>query len=369
MIRIEQLNLSVGSFALRDISLEVRRGEYFVLLGPTGSGKTLLLECLCGLNRIDSGRIWIGGEDVTGWEPRLRGVGYLPQDYALFPQKTVRQNVAFGLYRHRHGRTRADVESQTAALIEQLGLSHLADRLPQRLSGGEKQRVALARALAVQPRVLLLDEPVAAVDEAMRDSLCRLLRRLQQQTGTTAVHVCHNFAEMLTVADRVAVIDQGRILQVGTPREILQRPCNLRVAQFVQAGNLLPVRAQLDGAAVRLECADGVQLCAAGPLPGDNCRVLAVIRPENVHLGTTPLQKVPPQVVSLQGTVREVVDQGFSVKVIVACGPQTELAAQLGRHEAIALELAAGRRVWVNVRAEDVFLVADEPALGISLAG
>jgi len=359
MIRIQGLNLSVGSFALQGIDLQVERGEYFVLLGPTGSGKTLLLECLCGLNRIDSGRIWIDEQEVTHWEPRRRGTGYLPQDYALFPRKTVWQNVAFGL--SRRGVSRHEAAERVNELLAQLGLEHLAHRLPDRLSGGEKQRVALARALVVRPRVLLLDEPVAAVDEATREALCRLLKHLQRQIGTTTIHVCHNFAEMLAVADRAAVIDQGRVLQVGTPREILQHPCNRRMADFVQAGNILPVHAQAEGDRLCLECADGVRLWAAGRLPAQDSGLLAVIRPENVRLAPERPAKARDELSGWEATVREVVDQGFSVKVRLGCGRTTELIAQLGRPEALELQLHAGQRVWAAVRAEDVHVMADNP--------
>ena len=168
MIRIERLNYSVGNFALQDVSLQVAEGEYFVLLGPTGSGKTLLAECICGLNRIDSGRIWIGQEDVTRLEPRYRGIGYVPQDYALFPHQSVRANVRFGLTRRllaERGMSPEAADLMEKVVLDLVGISHLAGRSTRKLSGGEKQRVALARALAIEPKVLLLDEPVSALDE------------------------------------------------------------------------------------------------------------------------------------------------------------------------------------------------------------
>ncbi|MHC4180187.1 MAG: ABC transporter ATP-binding protein, partial [Planctomycetota bacterium] len=295
MIQIERLNFSVGSFALRDVSLHVAPGEYFVLLGPTGSGKTLLVECLCGLNRIHSGRILIAGADVTHREPRSRDIGYLPQDYALFPHQTVRRNICFGLKKRRL--PPAAIRRQVDQLMGRLRLAHLAERFPGKLSGGEKQRVALARALAIRPRVLALDEPVSALDEQTRDDLCRQLKQLQKSTKTTTVHVCHNFVEMLAVADRVGIIEQGRILQVGTPQEVLERPNSTRVARFVQAGNRLSARAEPDGEWVRLACAGGVEFRA--PRLDSGCpdgEVVVMVRPESIRLGLTSLENedLPP---------------------------------------------------------------------------
>jgi len=358
MIHIDQLNFSVGGFALRDVSLHVGPGEYFVLLGPTGSGKTLLVECLCGLNRIDSGRIHIGGTDVTHLEPRRRGVGYLPQDYALFPHQTVRRNIGFGL--NSRGLPPASVRKQVDQLMEQLGLAHLADRLPGKLSGGEKQRVALARALAIQPQVLLLDEPVSALDEQTRDGLCRLLKQLQKRTQTTTLHVCHNFVEMLAVADRVGIIDQGQILQVGTPQEVLQRPNSVRVAQFVQAGNLLPARAQPDGEWLRLACAGGIELRAPRPAAGcPDGEVVVMIRPENIHLrpAGAASEDLPPDSTVLEGSVSDVVDLGPVVRVSLACGPETELLVLVGKREYNHRRAGVGERVHVAVAPEDVHVV------------
>ena len=362
MIKIEKLNYSVGAFALRDVSLDIAPGEYFVLLGPSGAGKTLLLECLCGLNRVDSGRIVIDGADVTYLEPRVRGIGYLPQDYALFPHRTVRQNVGFGLINHPAptgtGRRRVD------ELMDLVGLTPLADRLPGKLSGGEKQRVALARALAIEPRVLLLDEPVSALDEQTRDGICRQLKRLQRATRTTMIHVCHNFAEMLAVADRAGVIHHGEILQVGSPRELLERPRSSLVARFVQAGNLLSGKllsgkAETNGPPVELICDGGLRLRAVAPAPAiPDGQVTVMLRPENIRLGPALPENVSEETSVIEGTVREVLDFGPTVKVTVAVGSDVELHVSLGKKEYNARPIDAGEHVFLTVAPEDVHVMA-----------
>ena len=360
MIQFESLNLTVGSFSLRDVSLHIREGEYFVLLGPTGSGKTLLVECLCGLNRIDSGRIVIGGIDVTGLEPRLRGIGYVPQDYGLFPHMTVRRNVRFGLNRQQgtgHGPA-GDLMEHVA--MDLVGIEHLADRLPKKLSGGEKQRVALARALAIQPKVLLLDEPVSAVDEQTRDTLCARLKQLQRQSGITAIHVCHSFAEMLAVADRVGIIHEGRIVQVGTPQEILDRPQSTMVARFVQGGNLFAAKSRADGKWLRLTCDDGLEFTApaspAEPLTGE---VTVMVRPENLRIESTRSENVVPESSIFGGTVEQVTHFGPIVKVRVAVQEKAKLLVSLGKKEYDDRPVEVGDRVSLSVTPEFVHIIEE----------
>jgi len=379
MIDVTGLHFSVGAFALHDLDLRVEPGEYFVLLGKSGSGKTMLLECLCGLNRIERGRIRLDEQDVTDLEPRHRGIGYVPQDYVLFPHKTVQQNILFGL---QNGCTpRAAVWLTVDQLIDQLDLGHLVHRLPRGLSGGEKQRVALARALAVGPHVLLLDEPVSALDEQARDRLCRDLKHLQQTTRTTTIHVCHNFVEMLSVADRVGVMHDGQILQVGTPQEVLQRPLNTIVARSVQAGaNLFPARAQADGDRLKLTGPGGVALLAkrcqepfsladvpaeeehtrAKKVPDTFLRdVTVMIREENIQLTSGPGQSTTPGESSLSGVVRHITDLGPLVRVAVACGPQLELTASLGKREFSGDDLTPGKPVRMSIAAEHVHVMAE----------
>jgi ABC-type Fe3+/spermidine/putrescine transport system ATPase subunit len=359
MIAVEELCLSVGTFALRSISLEVPRGEYFVLLGPSGAGKTLLLESLCGLHPIDSGRILVQGTDVARLEPRRRRIGYLPQDYALFPHLSVRNNVAFGLHNPLAAWLGAP-SRRIDELLQLVDLEPLAKRKPHNLSGGEKQRVALARALAVQPLLLLLDEPVSALDEQMRDTLCRQIRNLQRRTGTTTLHVCHNFAEMLAVADRVGVIQAGRIVQTGTPQEILQRPRNRFVAQFVQAGNILTGRAASADGGLRIVCPDGVEFRAAraASVP-DGRDVTFIVRPENVGIlpGEAP---TTPNTNLLPGTVGELMDRGPLVRMEIACRGGLNLQALLGRKTAARLNLQPGDRVVATIEPEDVHVLEAE---------
>ena len=406
MIRVENLCLSVGAFALRRVCLDVGPGEYFVLLGPTGSGKTLLLECLCGLYRLDSGRVVIAGRDVTTAESRHRQIGYLPQDYALFPHLTVRENIAFGL--RRAGAARRQLRQQVEQLMEELGLTHLADRRPRGLSGGEKQRVALARALAVRPQVLLLDEPVSALDESTRDDICRLLRKLNRQTGATVLHVCHNFGEMMSVADRAAVIANGRIIQVGTPSEILRRPANLTVAQFVQPGNLLPAarwlaaigQRQIDGpeaansynadatahsqaagygatapdaagrdatlpdASVRTGDKTHYTRCTAEASAPHETRsgqpTWVMIRCENIRVLTAAPESPPPGVTILPGRLVEITDLGATVRLRTVVQSGLELLAAPGKREYASDSYSLGQRVFLAIDHNDVHLVPED---------
>ncbi len=354
MIRVEGLSFSVGTFSLRDVTFEVEEGEYLVILGPTGSGKTLLLECLCGLNRIDDGRVEIGSVDVTDFEPRDRGIGYVPQDYALFPHKTVEKNVAFGLTVIR--RPAAMIRDRVDNMLSLVGISHLGSRRPVGLSGGEKQRVALARALAVSPRVLLLDEPVSAVDEQSRDHLCGELKRLHRATGLTTIHVCHNFSEMLAVADRVAVMDQGRIIQVGSPSELLEFPLNRFVAEFVQAGNIFAARARRAGEMTRLECENGLICKSSKPASG---QVTCIIRPENIYLHLDRCQAQPEVENVFEASVEEIADMGAVVTATVATASGQRLLVSMGKSQQRKLKVKAGDRVLVSFSAEDVHILPD----------
>jgi ABC-type sugar transport system ATPase subunit len=222
MIAVEGLAIRAGSFALDNLTFQVAAGKYAVLMGKTGSGKTTILEAICGLRHVHAGRICLMGQDVTDLPPADRGVGYVPQDLALFRTMTVHEHLAFPLVIRRW--QRKAIEDRVAELAELLGLAHLVQRKPAGLSGGESQRVALGRALAFHPGVLLLDEPLSALDEETRSEMCRLLRSVQQQTGVTLLHVTHNVAEARRLADQVLVLAEHNVRAVppadlpgGTP--------------------------------------------------------------------------------------------------------------------------------------------------------
>ena len=209
MIELDRLSIRSGSFSLTDVSLSIPAGEYAVLMGGTGQGKTTILEAICGLRTITSGRVLLCGADVTRLKPADRGVGYLPQDLGLFPMMTVRGHLEFALRVRRW--PRAEIESRVVELAQRLGIEPLLARHVHKLSGGEAQRVALGRALSFRPQILLLDEPLNALDEATRDRLCELLRSIQKQTGLTTLHITHSRAEARAVADKLLVLRSGRI--------------------------------------------------------------------------------------------------------------------------------------------------------------
>ena len=215
MIELQRVSLRAGNFALHDISLRVESGEYAVLMGRTGRGKTTLLEAICGLRKVESGRIVLHGDDVTEWSPADRQIGYVPQDLALFPTLTVRQHLEFAvrLRKSPPAVIRARVDEMSALL----GITPLLERHVQGLSGGESQRVALGRALSFHPAVLLLDEPLSALDEATRGEMYALLRSIRQRTGVTVLHVTHSRQEAAALADRLLLLEDGRIREDGRP--------------------------------------------------------------------------------------------------------------------------------------------------------
>jgi len=344
MIEVRALSLALDAFRLRDVTLTVADGEYLVLLGPTGAGKTVLLECIVGLHRRHAGTITVDGADVTRLFPEERNIGYVPQDYALFPNMTVMENLAYGLRARRTAR--AEIAEKTAGMLTRLGIQSLAARFPSTLSGGEKQRVALGRALLTEPRVLLLDEPLAALDEHTRSELAAGLREVQQSVHGTFVHVCHNLDEALEVADQIAIIQEGAIVQVGTPQDILYRPACLFVAQFTRTRNLLHGRAQSDAAGVTVTLDGGAVLQSAAAMTG---RVVASVRPERIRLRAADGATTN----GLCGRIVRVCPKLGHVEVQVDIG--TIVIAHLGHSEAMSLP-AAGGAVQLGIAPEDVCL-------------
>lgn len=238
-IDIRNIALSFGSTrVLRDITLRVEPGEFFALLGPSGSGKSTLLRLIAGFNQHQSGELLVDGKDVTGTPPWLRNVGMVFQSYALWPHMTVWQNVAFGLEARKL--SKPVIDQKVAAVLELVDLADFAQRRPGQLSGGQQQRVAIARTLAIEPQVLLLDEPLSNLDAKLRAQTRQELVRLQRRLGITTIFVTHDQEEALTTCQRIAVMDQGIIQQVGTPMDLFDFPVNRFVAQFIGSINLFP---------------------------------------------------------------------------------------------------------------------------------
>lgn len=322
--------------ALHPLTLQIESGELFSLLGPSGCGKTTTLRLIAGFEQPTAGRIRIGSDDVTGRPAHRRNFGMVFQNFALFPHLTVNQNVAFGLEMRRV--SRSETTRRVAHALDLVALGHLGERYPSELSGGQQQRVALARAIVFEPAVLLLDEPLSALDKMLRDQMQIEIRDLQKRLGMTTVFVTHDQQEALTMSDRVAVMRDGQLLQVGAPREIYDHPDTEFVATFLGAANLLKGRVlgrEPEGLSVQI----GDQPLLARPpahhvsSPGD--AVTLSLRPERIRL-----QKDSP----LTGTIRSIVFQGATCQAEIRFYDQTltatlssELASDLAPGEIVGL--------------------------------
>jgi iron(III) transport system ATP-binding protein len=276
-VTIDHVTFGYGATpVLEDISLAIERGEFFAFLGPSGSGKTTLLRLIAGFGTPNAGRILIGDRDVTRLPPWSRNVGMVFQSYALWPHMNVRKNVAFGLERRKL--SRADIDRKVDSALALVGLSEYGDRRPAQLSGGQQQRVALARTIVIEPEVLLLDEPLSNLDARLRVEMRVELRQLQRKLGITAIYVTHDQEDANAVADNIAVLDQGRIQQIGTPIELYDRPANRFVATFLGTANLVEGVIEPGGRFV----AEAFSLPTLGGAPG---RVCISVRPQDIAVG------------------------------------------------------------------------------------
>ena len=330
--------------AIKEVSLTIEDNEFFTLLGPSGCGKTTLLRMIAGLEDVTAGAIFLYGEEIEGLPPNRRPVNTVFQQYALFPHMTVAENVAFGMQRLK--RPEAEVEERTRRMLDMVKLGGLSERKPHQLSGGQQQRVALARAMAPGPKVLLLDEPLSALDLKLRQAMRVELKQLQEETGITFVFVTHDQEEALTMSDRITVMSEGEIQQIGTPHEIYERPHNRFVAGFIGETNLLDVTVE-DGSGGRYRCrlANGVELeCDAPETPRPRTAGCVSIRPERLLIAKSGTGGGP-----LAGVINRTVYLGTDTHYLVGLDDGPEVTVRTRNAHRTALDLGPGDRAALGI--------------------
>ncbi len=351
MISIRNLFVELGDFTLKNASLDVEDGEYMVVVGPSGAGKTVLLESIAGLYPLKDGEIWLRGKEATRMRPEERQVSIVYQDHALFPHLTVRENIVFGLRMRKAG---ADViRDALARVVDLFGISSLLHRKPMTLSGGERQKVALARALCVSPDVLLLDEPLSSLDPNTREEIEGELQLLHRALNVTILHVTHNFEEAVALGERIAVIGEGEVKQVGSSEDIFRRPNSEFVARFAMSRNIFPgeIYRQADG---RRGFQTGKTFFAVDN--GETGGNRAVVRPEDVMLSFVNQSSNGAN--AFEGEITRITDRGSTLYVDVNLPPA--ITALATRHAFRQMELKVGMRVRVCFDASAVHVFQEE---------
>ena len=346
LLSIRGVNKQFGGFkALSDVSLEVKHGEFIAMLGPSGCGKTTLLRCIAGFLTPDSGTIVIAGEDVTRRPPNRRPLNTVFQSYALFPHMSVLDNVAYGP--RRQGVAKADARERAYEALELVGLATAGGRHPQQLSGGQQQRVALARALVNRPKLLLLDEPLSALDLKLRKRMQMELKHLQQKLGISFVFVTHDQDEAMTMADRIVVMNAGRIEQIGNGGEIYRAPRTRFVADFIGDANFIACEAAGEG---HLKSAIG-SLLIPHARPVGATSFTAVLRPEHLEI----LDRPSPEFSTEAVLVEDVIDTGVHTTILVRARDQILMSRRIS----VAVQPAKGDTVIVGFRPRDAYVVVD----------
>lgn len=303
----------MGEFVLRNVNLDISSGEYLVIIGPTGAGKTILLETIAGLYPPDSGRVFMNGRDITDLAPKDRNICMVYQDYMLFPHLTVEENIGFGLKSRK--KSQEYIKKKTVEMAKMLSIDHLLHRKPDTMSGGEQQRTAIARSLVMEPNLLLLDEPLSALDGQTRDKLGVELRRIHNLTNVTIIHITHNFEEVFSLADRVAVMNKGTIVQIGHPDEVFRKPESEFIATFTGMENIFRgLCSSHDG--ISAIAVDGHTIYSA-TCKGEG-KVYATVRPEDILLSKSPIISSARN--SFVGKISGIKNNGMVIRATIDIG-------------------------------------------------
>ncbi len=339
MLKLERISKQLGSFLLSEIDLDIPGGEYFVLLGRSGSGKSQLLELIAGLSDPDSGKIWLDGEDITCRKIQERQVGLVFQDYAVFPNMTVASNIAYSL--ESRGFSRKNIKELVAGISGELNITGILDRTVTNLSGGELQRVALARTLVTSPKLLLLDEPMASIDASLKDDVRNSLRQLNRK-GLTIVHVTHDYREAISLATMVGVIHNGRLVQTGSPHEVFSSPVNKFVARYAGIRNFFRADFFSEGGKWKARCNGNMIFSISGSDYPSNG--LLIIKSDEIKIhDSVPLY---PGENCIRGLVREINPSEFGVEITVDAGENFFI--DVTRNEFRMLNIKESSEAWIT---------------------
>ena len=345
MLELKDINVDYGDFSLKDINFTVNNGDYFILLGVSGAGKSMLLETLAGLVRPDSGTILLNKKDITNEKIQNRNIGLVFQDHAVFPHLTVSENINYALYNSDLNKN--EKREKVNNIAKELGITELLNRWPETLSGGELQRVALGRTLIQQPKILLLDEPLASLDTRLKGDLRRLLRMIHHK-GQTILHVTHDYEEALSLGTRIAVINEGKIIQQGTPSEVFHHPKSEFVAHFVGVKNFFPASIVIENNTSFALTDNNIRIRIVSE--EELAEGFVLIRGEDILLSNEPVETSATN--NFSGQVVEVVPSSGGMDVTIDIG--IELHALITRESQLKLDIREGNNCWVHFKATAV---------------
>jgi len=351
-LEVQNLSVDLGEFYLDNVNLNLDKNSYMVIIGPTGSGKSVLLETIAGFYRAEKGKIFLEGKDITNLNPENRGISIVYQDYVLFPNMNVFENIAYGLKKNE--KNRAIIKSKVLETANLLKIDHLLDRNPETLSGGEKQRTAIARSIIVEPKILLMDEPFSAVDVSTHSYLTKLIKNVIENYETTCIHVTHNFNDVWNLAEKVAVMKDGKILQQGNTKEVFSKPSHNFVADFVGVHNVFEGKIMGKKSSLTKIELDSNLILYSSDEPGDSKKVLVAIRPENIIFSNEAfVSSVRNQIT---GTVKEIIRVGPIVWIEVKIG-KINFKGILTPNSCEKLGIKKGKEIYLSFKSVNVKII------------